>query len=71
MPLQQSLDAYRQGYNYISGMVYTTRVLQQPVMHTHTYRPLRVQFGLRSQKAQSVIKTVLARYKSVLAHGHP
>ncbi len=32
---------------------------------------MRAQFGLRSQMAQSVIKTVIARYKSVLAHGHP
>ena len=52
-------------------MVYATHTLQQLVLHTHTYRPLRAQLGLRSQMAQSVIKTVIARYKSVLANGHP
>ena len=71
MLLQQSVDAYRQGCNYVSAMVYATHTLQQPVLHTHTYRPLRAQLGLRSQMAQSVIKTVIARYKSVLANGHP
>ena len=69
--LRQTVEAYRQGCNYVSGIVYATHNLQQAVLHADTYRPVRVQFGLRSQMAQSVIKTVIARYKSVLTHGHP
>ncbi|PSR21895.1 MAG: transposase [Sulfobacillus acidophilus] len=69
--LQQTVEAYRQGCNWVSGIVETTHCLQQADLHTEVYRPLRAQFGLRSQMAQSVIKTVIARYKSVLANGHP
>ncbi len=69
--LQQTVDAYRQGCIWVSGIVETTHCLQQTVLHAKTYRPLRTQFGLRSQMAQSVIKTVMARYKSVLGNGQP
>ena len=69
--LQQTVEAYRQGCNWVSGIVETTHCLQQADLHAETYRPLRAQFGLRSQMAQSVIKTVIARYQSVLANGHP
>jgi len=68
MLLQQTMDAYREGCNWVSRVVETTHCLQQAVLHTETYRPLRSQFGLRFQMAQSVIKTVIARYKSVLAN---
>ncbi|WP_430626526.1 transposase [Sulfobacillus thermotolerans] len=69
--LQQTVEAYRQGCHGVSGVVDTTHCLQQADLHTETYRPLWAPFGLRSQMAQSVIKTVMARYNSVLAHGHP
>jgi len=69
--LQQTVAAYRQGCNYVSGIVYASHSLQQATLHRKTYRPLRAQFGLRSQMAQSVIKAVIARYKSVRANGHP
>ncbi len=69
--LRQTVEAYRQGCHDVSGIVYATHNLQQAVLHKETYRLLRAQFGLRSQMAQSVIKTVIARYKSVLANGHP
>ena len=69
--LQRAVEAYRQGCNYVSGLVCDTHNLQQATLHTQTDRPLRTQGGLRSQMAQSVIKTVIARYKSVLANGHP
>lgn len=71
MLLQQTTGAYCEGCNWVSRVVEATHCLQQAVLHTETYRPLRSQFGLRSQMAQSVIKTVIARYKSVLANGHP
>ncbi|QRF24914.1 IS200/IS605 family element transposase accessory protein TnpB (plasmid) [Alicyclobacillus sp. TC] len=68
--LQQTLQAYREGCNYLSGVIYTTKNLIQARLHTTTYRYLRETFGLRSQMAQSVIKTVIARYKSMMENGH-
>lgn len=35
------------------------------------YRELRYAFSLRSQMAQSVMSTVIARYKSLLSNKHP
>lgn len=35
-----------------------------------TYKTLRFDFSLRSQMAQSVMKTVIARYKSAKTNGH-
>ena len=68
--LQQTLQAYRKGCNYISEVIYTTKNLVQARLHTITYRPLREELGLRSQMAQSVMKTVIARYKSTIENGH-
>ena len=68
--LQQTLQAYRKGCNYISEVIYTTKNLVQARLHTTTYRPLREDCGLRSQMAQSVMKTVIARYKSTIENGH-
>jgi len=69
--LQQAVDAYRRGCNDVSRRVYDTHNLQQAALHNEAYRPLRTQFRLRWQMAQSVIKTVIARHKSVRANGHP
>ncbi len=68
--LQHTLQAYRKGCNYVSEVIYTTKNLVQARLHTATYRPLREQFGLRSQMAQSVMKTAIARYKSTIENGH-
>ena len=68
--LQQTLQAYRKGCNSISAVIYTTKNLVQASLHTTTYRHLRETFGLRSQMAQSVMKTVIARYKSTIENGH-
>ncbi len=69
--LRQTVEAYRQGCHAVSEVVDTPHGLRQAVLHKETSRLLRAQCGLRSQMAQSVIKTVIARYKSVLANGHP
>jgi IS605 OrfB family transposase len=45
-------------------MIYDTEELSQKNLHLQTYYPLRNTFGLKSQMAQSVLKTVIARYKS-------
>ena len=66
MLLVETREAYRQGCNSVSAHVDATHCFQQALLST-----LANPVGLRFPMAQSVIKTVISRYKSVLAHGHP
>lgn len=68
--LLATIRAYRQGCNFVSSVVYGTRELKLPALHQITYRNLRSTIGLRSQMAQSVMKTVMARYKTNQSNGH-
>jgi len=69
--LSQTLHAYRLGCEFVSKLVSESKELGHQKLHSLTYRELRSRFHLRSQMAQSVRKTVIARYKSVLGNGHP
>jgi len=69
--LMQTLRAYRQACNRVSQLVFESRMLAVPGLHKVVYRDLRSTFALRSQMAQSVMKTVVARYKSVKSNGQP
>ena len=64
--LDETLDTYRQACNYVSNYVYQTHDLKQPSINKALYYALRERFKLKSQMAQSVIKTVIARYKTIL-----
>lgn len=66
--LKETSDAYKQGCNYVSKAIYESLELSQKKLHLQTYYPLRSKFGLKSQMAQSVLKTVIARYKSLQAN---
>lgn len=68
--LDETMAVYRDACNYVSGYIFDTHDLKQASLNTHLYRPLREQFGLKSQMAQSVLKTVIARYKAVLEQEH-
>jgi putative transposase len=68
--LHQTMTAYRQGCNYVSAIVFDTSECKQPALHRMTYQTLRSTIGLRSQMAQSVMKTVIARYKTIQSSGH-
>ncbi|WP_367903425.1 RNA-guided endonuclease InsQ/TnpB family protein [Paenibacillus sp. PL2-23] len=70
MALQQTMIAYRQGCNFVSALVFETSERRQSALHRMTYRTLRSTMGLRSQMAQSVLKTVRAKYKTILSSGH-
>src|SRR5690606_37770149 len=67
--LIQTLRAYRQACNRVSQLVFESKMLSLPGLHKVVYRDLRSTFALRSQMAQSVMKTVVARYKSVKSNG--
>lgn len=68
--LKKTLDAYRTGCNYVSSLVFETKQLAQAKLHKATYGSLRSTYLLRSQMAQSVMKTVIARYQSLKSNGH-
>lgn len=64
--LADSMEAYRQGCNFVSEYIFEHDFeLGQAKLNKAVYSDLRQKFNLRSQMAQSVLKTVIARYKSV------
>ena len=64
--LDNTLSAYRNACNYVSAHVFRTHDLKQLSLNKALYAHLRERFCLRSQMAQSVIKTVIAKYKTIL-----
>jgi predicted transposase len=68
--LSDTFLAYRNGCNFVSSLVFETKELSQINLHKQTYQVLRESFSLRSQMAQSVMKTVIARYKSANSNRH-
>lgn len=63
--------AYRKACNWLSTKVFETKELNQSKLNTQYYRWMRDTFFLKSQMAQSVMKTVIARYKSAKSNNHP
>lgn len=66
--LLSTMNAYRQACNYVSEYIYKTHDLNRSTLNKALYHTLRTRFGLKSQMAQSVLKTVVARYKTILAN---
>lgn len=64
--LNKTMSAYSDACNYVSEYIFNTKNLKQFSLNQILYSTLREQFGLRSQMAQSVFKTVIARYKAIL-----
>ena len=64
--LDETMSVYRDACNYVSAYVFQTHDLKQFSLNKALYSTLREKFGLKSQMAQSVLKTVIARYKTIL-----
>lgn len=64
--LNKTMSVYRDACNYVSDYVFRTHDLKQFSLNKVLYSTLREEFGLKSQMAQSVFKTVIARYKTIL-----
>lgn len=64
--LYQTMTAYQKACNFVSGHIFRTHNLKQMSLNQELYYDLREKYNLRSQMAQSVIKTVIARYKTIL-----
>jgi len=71
--LEQLLEAactYRDACNYVSAFVFSSGTESVVGLHRSLYRDIRARFGLKAQMAQSVFKTVVAKYRTVRANGH-
>ena len=64
--LDNTISVYRAACNYVSDYIFRTHDLKQFSLNKVLYSDLRERFGLKSQMAQSVFKTVIARYKTIL-----
>lgn len=64
--LDKTMSVYSDACNYVSAYVFRTHDLKQFYLNKALYSTLREKFGLKSQMAQSVFKTVIARYKTIL-----
>lgn len=64
--LDKTMSVYRDACNYVSDYVFQTHDLKQFSLNKVLYSTLREKFGLKSQMAQSVLKTVIAKYRTIL-----
>ena len=64
--LDKTISVYRDACNYVSDYIFRTHNLRQGSLNKALYYTLREKFGLKSQMAQSVLKTVIAKYKTIL-----
>ena len=68
--LDETLEAYRNACNFVANYVYRTHDMKQFSLNKALYYRLREEYGLKSQMAQSVFKTVIARFKTILENQH-
>jgi IS605 OrfB family transposase len=68
--LDETMSVYSDACNYVSDYVFRTHDLKQFSLNKVLYFTLREKFGLKSQMAQSVFKTVIAKYKTILENQH-
>ena len=68
--LDNTLETYRSACNFVANYVYQTHNLKQFSLNKALYYDLRERLGLKSQMAQSVFKTIIAKYKTILKNQH-
>ncbi|WP_404661574.1 RNA-guided endonuclease InsQ/TnpB family protein [Haloimpatiens myeolchijeotgali] len=68
--LNNTMFQVRKALNYISKYVFDNNCLKQNRINKDTYYYLRETYGLKSQMAQSCMKTVIAKYKTNKSNGH-
>ena len=67
--LSGTMDAYRKSCNYVSDYVFSNHDYKQLSVHNSVYEQVRSLYKIGSQMTCSVIRTVLARYKSIKSSG--
>ena len=66
LSFSKTMKQYRQACNYVSEYIFNHDFdMKQSRLNKKLYTKLRNLFSLKSQMAQSVIRTVIARYKTV------
>ncbi|MBU3220966.1 RNA-guided endonuclease InsQ/TnpB family protein [Clostridium algidicarnis] len=68
--LNNTMFQIRKALNYISKYVFYNNCLNQSKINSDTYYYLRETYGLKSQMAQSCMKTVIAKYKTNKSNGY-
>lgn len=68
--LDETFETYRKACNFVANYIYQTHDLKQFSLNKALYYRLREEFGLKSQMSQSVFKTVIARFKTILENQH-
>jgi len=68
--LTQTMLQVRKALNCISKYIFENNCLNQRKINEDTYYHLRETYGLKSQMAQSVMKTAIAKYKTNKSNGH-
>jgi len=64
--LCDTMKAYCDACNYVSEYIYKTHNLSRYSAQEDTYYQVREVYGLRSQMAVSCVRTVIAKYKTIL-----
>lgn len=68
--LRKTMFQIRIALNYISKYIFDNNCLNQSKINTDTYYYLRETYNLKSQMAQSCMKTAIAKYKANKSNGH-
>lgn len=64
--LCDTMKAYSDACNHVSEYIYKTHNLNRYIVQENTYYQVREIYGLRSQMAVSCVRTVIAKYKTIL-----
>lgn len=64
--LCDTMKAYSDACNYVSEFIYKTHNLSRYSVQEDAYHQVREIYGLRSQMAVSCVRTVIAKYKTIL-----
>lgn len=64
--LCDTMKAYSDACNYVSEYIYKSHNLSRYSVQEDTYYQIREIFGIRSQMAVSCVRTVIAKYKTIL-----
>lgn len=68
--LCDTMRAYSAACNYVSGYIFETHDLSRYSVQEKTYYQIREMYGLRSQMAVSCVRTVIAKYRTILENQH-
>lgn len=61
-----TMRAFSDACNFVSAYIYKTHNLSRYSVHNELYHQIRDIYGLRSQMAISCVRTVIAKYKTIL-----